>query len=266
MNRNQKQKSDHPAGQKRQTPEHGHTPSWRFQLEEQKKAQSLYVIQQAVQLKHIRRRPSFVEKLWNQLRFQPWQHRAVQGGLLLLSLLVVSWIYRTCQSDTDSVAVCSVLLVLTGNLCLSSIAHLFSWKMAELEKTLYLDLRQMVCIRMLEAGIFDLLILCILTGCLGTRFRMGILAYLFYLLVPFLWSEFFYLHMLTHIRSMHPGFRQFSSSILSGMPVLFPVCWRDAYLPEYIPVWGMLSAAGAALLTVEISCMLQKIDTGESIC
>jgi len=239
---------------------------WKFQIDEEKKADSLQLIRQAVRLKRIQKRLSFAEKALGQLRFQTWQQWAVQGCVLIFAMLFVLSFYEKHMSGLNPAAASSVFLVFAGNICLSSTVHLFSWHMAELEKTLYLDLKQMVCIRMLEAGVFDLLVLGILTGFLGGRSECGIFAYLLYLIVPFLWSEVFYLHMLAHVRSVSSGFRQLCFGILCGAAALFPVFWKDTYLPEYVIIWGIAAAAGCLLLAAEIFWLLKKIDTGEGIC
>ena len=231
-----------------------------------RKAESLRAIQQAVLQKRIQKRPSFAENVWNQLRFQTWQHWAAQGSVLLFALLFVLRIQSRCKAPADSIAACSVFLVFSGNICLSGIARLFSKNMAELEKTLYLDLKQMVCIHMLEAGIFDLLVLGILAGFSASRLDTGAFAYTLYLLVPFLWSEVFYLHMLTHARSAASSFRQLSAAALCGIAALFPSLWKNAYLPETKPVLALLSAAGCCLLAIEIRSVFGSIDAGDRFC
>lgn len=239
---------------------------WRFPIDQERKAQNLLYIRQAVRQKRMCRHFSFMEKVWNQLRFQTWQHWTVQGCILLAAMLLTAQFYKKNIHGLDAVAACSVFLVFAGNICFSNIARLFSRNMAELEKTLYLDLKQMVCIGMLEAGIFDLLVLGILAGCMGKHSENGILAYLFYLLVPFLWSEIFYLHMLSHVRNIFSGFRQLCFGTLCGALALFPVFWKHAYLPEYVPAWGMLTAAGVLLLAAEIYGIYKKIDAGDELC
>lgn len=267
-----RRQSDPDQNRQRQLPpDHGrqwpflpdHDIQWRFPLNEDRKAGSLQIIRQAANQKRIQHRPSFAENVWIQIRFQTWQHWAVQGGVLFLTMLLILWFYNRQRTDTDSIAFCSVFLVFAANTCLSSLLHLFSSHMAELEKTLYLDLKQMVCIRMLEAGIFDLIVLGLLTGFLSRSPKTSILSCLLYLLVPFLWSEFFYLHMLTHLRAVFSGFRQISVSVLCGIAALFPLFWKDVYLPEYLIIWRILTAAGALLLAAEICRMFEKINTGE---
>lgn len=243
-----------------------HDRQWRFPLDEGRKAQSLQIIRQAVNQKRIQHHLSFAESMWIQIRFQAWQHWAVQGGVLLLTLLLILWFYSRKDTDADSIAFCSVFFVFAANTCLSSLLHLFSRHMAELEKTLYLDLKQIICIRMLEAGIFDLIVLGLLTGFLSCNSKTGILSCLLYLLVPFLWSELFYLHMLTHLRAVFSGFRQITASVLCGIAALFPLFWKDVYLPEYLAIWKILTVAGALLLAAELCRMFEKIDTGEYLC
>lgn len=239
---------------------------WQFPIDQARKEQSLLHIRQAVWQKRMHRRLSFAEKAWNQLRFHTWQHWAAQGSILLTAMFLIIWFYKKNMHGLPAIAVCSVFLVFAGNICFSSIARLFSRHMAELEKTLYLDLKQMVCIGMLEAGAFDLLVLGILTGYLGSRSDNGIFTYLLYLLVPFLWSEIFYLHMLSQIRNIFSGFRQLCFGTLCGALALFPVFWENAYLPKYVPAWGVLTAAGIFLLAAEIYSIFKKIDAGDGLC
>ena len=191
--------------------------AWRFQLDESKKNRSLAVIRQAAETKQIRQYPSFRENLWNQFCFLPWKCRAAQGGMLLAAMLLAGWLNSQHADGRDSIIVCSVFLVFAGNICLSGVARLFSWHMAELEQTLYLNLKQMVCIRMLEAGILDLVILSLLAGMTGRLNSLGTGAYLLYMLVPFLWSDVLYLHMLTAFRNGAAGYRQISAGILCGL-------------------------------------------------
>ena len=155
--------------------------AWRFQLDESKKNRSLAVIRQAAEKKQIRQYPSFRENLWNQFCFLPWKCRAAQGSMLLAAMLLAGWLNSKHADGRDSIIVCSVFLVFAGNICLSGVARLFSWHMAELEQTLYLNLKQMVCIRMLEAGILDLVILSLLAGMTGRLNSLGTGAYLLYM-------------------------------------------------------------------------------------
>ena len=240
--------------------------AWRFPLDESKKENSLAAISQAAETKQLRRYPSFAANLWNQFRFQPWKNRGAQGAVLLSALLLSAWLNQKQIAGTDFITVCSVFLVFAGNICLSGVARLFSWHMAELEQTLYLNLKQMVCIRMLEAGILDLVILCILTGLTGRFNSAGTKVCLLYMLVPFLWSDVLYLHMLTAFRNGLAGYRQISAGILCGLLALLPGMLEDAYETAALPWWCAFGLAGALLLGAEIYGILGKIEGGDSLC
>ncbi len=240
--------------------------AWRFPMDESKKENSLAAIRRAAEEKQIRRYPSFAANLWNQFRFQSWKRRGVQGAVLLSAMLLSVWLNQKQLVGTDSITVCSVFLVFAGNICLNGVARLFSWHMAELEQTLYLNLKQMVCIRMLEAGILDLVILGILTGLTGRLNSVGTGVCLLYMLVPFLWSDVLYLHMLTAFRNGLAGYRQISAGILCGLLALFPVMLEDAYEAAALPWWRAFGLAGALLLGAEIYGILGKIEGGDSLC
>ena len=160
---------------------------------------------------------------------------------------------------------CSVFLVFAGNICLSHVGNLFSFHMAELEQTLYLNLKQMVCIRMLEAGIADLALLALFlatTG--GSPSKIG--TSLIYMLVPFLWSDVLYLHMLTSLRSTSSAFRSFALGLLCGALALFPLYWEFLYQSEYLFLWQGLAAAGLFMLFAEINRLICRIEEGDSMC
>ena len=86
------------------------------------------------------------------------------------------------------------------------------------------------------------------------------------MLVPFLWSDALYLHMLTSLRSSASSFRSLALGLLCGTLTLFPVLWENIYLPQYLIVWQILAAAGLFLLIAEIYRLLGRIETGDSIC
>lgn len=239
---------------------------WRFPLDEERKEQGLHVIRRTVACSRIRSYPSFMENVWSQMRFQSWTHWLLEGGILLAAMLLAFWL---CQDDTNPVelfAACSAFLVFAGNLCLSGVADLFSWHMAELEQTLYLSLKQMLCIRMLEAGIADLAVLAVFAGVTGGGEETGIGVYLLYMLVPFLWSDILYLRMLMFFRSVFSGARQIAMGALCAIFACFPAMLEYVYEPEYVPVWCALSIAGLLFLIMEIYEMFGKIEKGDQIC
>lgn len=239
---------------------------WRFPLDEEEKEKRLAAISQAVGKKQLRYYPSFWEKLWNQLRFQSWKYRMSQGAVLLAAMLLVLYLEQKETAGTESITVCSVFLVFSGNICLSGIGRLFSWHMAELEQTLYLNLKQMVCIGMLEAGLIDLAVLSVLTGFAGKMSQLGTGTTLLYMLVPFLWSDILYLQMLTALRNTQPGYRHLAAGLLCCLLALFPVLLKDRYNTDYLPVWALGAVAGVLLLAAQIYRMLGKMEGGDSLC
>lgn len=239
---------------------------WRFPVDERRKAACMREIRLQVEEKRFRRYPSFAENVWNELRFQsPW-HWALQGGVLFAALLVAVWGSRMAGTNSVNIAASSVFIVFAGNICLSGVARLFSWHMAELEQTLYLNLKQMICIRMLEAGVVDSGVLAILTGVGGGCSVSGTGVYFLYMLVPFLWSDVLYLYMLTAFRNLFSGFGQTAAGVICGLLALFPAFLEKAYQPDYVPVWAALSVAGILVLGVELYRIPGKIERGEHVC
>lgn len=240
--------------------------NWKFPLNEKKRAGALAVISQEILKKQIRTYPSLLESIWNQLRFQSWRHWLLNGGILLFAMLFAVSLREKNLDDIKSVTSCSVFFVFAGNIGLSSIMRLFSWHMAELEQTLYLNLKQMVCIRMLETGVFDLIILLFFAGITGGGSEMGAAMYFLYMLVPFLWSDIMYLYMLVFLRNIIFTLRTFTLGVSCGVLALFPLLWKDVYEPEYKAIWLILLAAGILVLAAEVYHILVKIEGGDSVC
>lgn len=249
-----------PADQTGKHPINIPTSEWRFPINEEKKSKCLAVIYQEASLKQLRYYPTFPEHIWNQMRFQPLTHWLTLGILLLSAMLLALWFRRKNGGNMEMLTTCSVFFVFAGNICLSQIARLFSCHMAELEQTLYLNLRQMVCIRMLEAGIANLVILTAILGITGETKPFGIGTSLIYMLAPFLWSNILYLHMLTCLRNTGSGLFSSALGLLCGIAAIFPVLWESAYRPEYLIVWKCLTIAGGFLLAAEIVNLLGRID------
>ncbi|GAA0254411.1 hypothetical protein MCI89_13655 [Muricomes sp. OA1] len=240
--------------------------SWRFPLDVKRKKESLGKIGQAVEKKQIRKYPSLAANIRSQFKFQSWKYWALQGGILVAAMALVLYLSRVEADGEGAISVCAVFLVFAGNIGLSGLGRLFSRNMAELEQTLYLNLKQMVCIQMLFGGAADLLVLGMIVGIAGGQNEAGAGACLLYMLVPFLWSDLLYLYMLTAFRSIWPGFWQVSAGLIGGLLALIPVFLKDAYKAVYLPVWGVLAAAGCLLLAAEILYMLEKIERGEGLC
>lgn len=239
---------------------------WRFPVSKRKKQENLLEISRAVQRKKIRYYPSFSSCILKQLRFQSGQHWVLQGGILLAAILLTHYLNYKEAEENISIAVCSLFMVLAGNICLSGVARLFSWHMAELEQTLYLNLKQMVCIQMLLAGMIDSIVLALIVIMGKNQCNGGAGVYLLYLLVPFLWSDLLYLRLLMIFRGGMRGYRQLAAGFICGALAVFPVLLEDAYHLTYLPVWGILAILGAGGLVMEIHRMLGKIDGGEVLC
>lgn len=239
---------------------------WEIPIDEKKKAEGMAVIHREVTEKKIRHYPSFPEHIWTQMWFRPKIYWMLEGGVLPLAMALLFWLTKNNVKADEMIRICSVFFVFAGNIALSSISCLFSFHMAELEQTLYLNLKQMVCIRMLEAGIFDLAVMGVFMSMAGGENQMETGMYMIYMLVPFLWSDVLYLHMLGFFRNAAYGLRNFASGFVCGILACFPVIWEDSYIFSYRRIWIFMAAAGTVLLIMEIRRMLGRIEEGDSVC
>ncbi len=239
---------------------------WKFPIDEKKKAEGMAAIHREITAKKIRHYPTFLENVWIQVKFQPMNHWIAEGGLLLSAMALMLWLTRIGNREYGKLMICSVFIVFAGNIALSSIGRLFSWHMAELEQTLYLDLKQMVCIRMLEAGLFDLAVIGLFMSAAGGADQIEAGMYLIYMLVPFLWSDTLYLHMIGYFRNAAYGLKSFAAGMVCGILACFPLIWEEAYAFSHRPIWFFMAAAGMVLFICEIRRILGKIEGGDSVC
>lgn len=115
--------------------------------------------------------PSLAANIRSQFKFQSWKYWALQGGILVAAMALVLYLSRVEADGEGAISVCAVFLVFAGNIGLSGLGRLFSRNMAELEQTLYLNLKQMVCIQMLFGGAADLLVLGMIVGIAGGQMK-----------------------------------------------------------------------------------------------
>lgn len=246
--------------------------SWRFGLDESRKEEGLAEIAQAVKKKKIRYYPSFGVCILEQMRYQTWQNRLIQGGILLLALALCLVLKKSKLEDVESIVLGSAFMAFAANICLSGVGSLFSRNMAELEQTLYFNLKQMVCIQILQAGILDGFILALFVIFCGDRAMGGTGAYLLYIIVPFLWSDIIYLHLLASMRAggrtkgLESGMRGFTTGVICGMAAIFPAFLENAYAVIYLPAWGIAALAGIVVLCLEVRRLFGKIEGGEGLC
>lgn len=262
--------------------------SWRVGLDSSRKEEGLAEIALAVQKKKIRYYPSFVDCMLQQMKYQTLENRLLQGGILIMALALSVALRKFRVEDTTAIVLCSAFMAFAANICMCAVGSLFFRNMAELEQTLYFNLKQMVCIQILQAGMTDVLILALLTILCGGQNIAGAGAYLLYLLVPFLWSDILYLHMLTSLRGKGRGRRSgrhlegrsgrgmqsemqenmggVALGLVCGMAAVFPVFLGNVYEAAYLPVWGLAALAGFIALVMEIRRLLGKIEGGEGLC
>lgn len=90
--------------------------------------------------------------------------------------------------------------------------------------------------------------------------------YMIYMLVPFLWSDALYLHMLGFFRNTASGLKAFASGIVCGMLACFPIMWDEVYTFSYRRVWVLMAVFGTVFFICEICRMLGRIERGDSVC
>lgn len=239
---------------------------WRFPVDERKKEDGLGQISLEIEQKKIRNYPSFWRGILEQMQFQTPGFWICQVLILAAALLFGIYLKGLGEGGLTAMTMVSVFTVIAGSVSINSLNRVFAWHMAELEQTLYLNLKQMVSMHLLLSGVIDLCFLSILIGLLGPSQSEGMGAFAVYLLVPFLWANVCWLQALTAWRGILRGYRQICLGLFCGLMALLPGFIPEVYASVYLPVWGGLFVAGFMGLAAALRRLFRKTEGGDMIC
>lgn len=242
--------------------------SWRFPMDERKRKASLQKIREGAENQDIRisHYPGFLACAASQLRFQSRGYWGLQAVLAAGGICLIQYLSDAGVDGSGMCAALSSFLVLAGNLALGGLGRIFGFHMEELEQTLYLDMKQMIAIQMALAGVMDLVFISILFMGAGTQVKIPAGNFLLYILVPFLWSDAAYLHLLMIKRGRMQGYRQAAFSMTAALASLFPAFVGQAYESVFLPVWAGMLFLGILLLVWEIRRLFGKRKGEELVC
>lgn len=233
-------------------------------IDQDKKKVNLAEIGRAAKQKKIRQYPSFARNMLVQLRYRPAAVWAAEGICLGAAFFLSMGVRR--MTGPQIFTACAVFLVLAGNLGLAGLGRLFSRNMAELEQTLYFNLKQMTAIQMVFGGVLDMLVFLVFVLILGPDGTERTAEFVLYLLVPFVWADAWALRVFTEIRGNSPGFRQMGIVLISVTAASAPLFVPDLYRQMFLPFWGGALAVGAVVLGLAVRRIFSVIEGREELC
>lgn len=235
-------------------------------VDPEKKKKALTAIGYSISRKVIRYSPSLWENLRIQLQYISWFYWGAQiSGVFLFTLLF----YRMGTQKAviyDYITWFSIGAALLGLAGVSELGSHFSNRMAELEQSCYLNLKQQWIIKMILFGGADILILSLFTGGIAWRTDRGFLALGVYLLVPFLLSNICYLLALSAMRGGTGRYFRLGLAVVMGLAAAAPGMYPPVYMAQFVWVWALVLAAAVILLVLEVRSLLGKLTKGDALC
>lgn len=253
----------------------------------QGKKRALEAIEKSIQAKKTVFLPTWQQIFCTQLTLFSRGYWCFQAFWLLLGAAAVLWAQELAaygqnspffgplvpggQMIPGSVS-CAVLLpVLSAIMALVSVAGFaelgkcFSCHMWELEHSCFLDLKQLLAVRMAITGLVDLLLLVCFTAASLGRLQMGFWQTGIYLLTPFVCNALLYLTVFTFARGNN-RFLQACVLVAACCVSFLPACIPHLYEKAALWLWIAALAAAGSLAAAELFYLAGKLERGEEIC
>lgn len=227
---------------------------------------ALLAIQDAIATKRIRNTPSPGELIQIQLQYITPSFWALQGGLLFLLILLLYRLPGQNAELTDYLWWSSIAAAWMGVLSNGVLGRHFSYRMAELEQSCYMNLSQMWTIRMILTTGVDIGILTVFSGGIAARTETFFGRVAMYLLVPFLLSNVCCLLMISALRSGRRKYTLAALAVITALLAVSPCVVTEAYTTAYLWVWFCLLVLGAAAFAGQIRSCYGRMTRGEMIC
>lgn len=232
----------------------------------ERKSRSMDVLRQAVSEKRLLYKPSLLNLLGIQLQYISPGFWALQGGLLLVVVLLL---WRTSSIHgglVDYLWWGSVTAAWMGMLVCGDLGRHLSRGMAELEQSCYFNLPQMWTIKMVLTGGADILILGFCCGGIAYNTDTPVWQVSVYLLVPFVLSNLCCLLLLTLLRGKRGHGTLLALAIVIAMAASGPSLAVWSYTWNFLWTWVMTLAVGSVLLARQLRQCYKKISRGEILC
>ena len=159
----------------------------------------------------------------------------------------------------------SALLALIGITGFGELAKSFACRMAELEQSCYLNLRQLLAVRMAITGLLNLLFLACFIGVSQGRLQAGLLRVSLYLLTPYVCNMLLYFTAFTFGRG-RGKLLQISILLAAGCLSFLPVLLPGLYEISALGLWIAALFGATALMAAEIVYLTKELERGEKIC
>ena len=231
-----------------------------------KKAESLLLIRNHINAKEVRNTPSLSELIWIQVQYITPVFWVLQGGLLILLILLLYQLPEQMTELTDYLWWSSIAAAWMGVLSNAVLGGHFSNRMAELEQSCYINLSQMWTIRMMLTTGVDICILTMFSGGIAARTDTFFGRIAMYLLVPFMLSNICCLLLIGALRGSREKYTLAALAVVTALLAMSPSVFPEAYTAAYLWVWFCLLVLGAVIFTGQIRNCYNRMTRGEMIC
>lgn len=237
-----------------------------IQIDTVQKQKVLKKLAEAVEEKRYMHCPSFWEIFHGQLKYISGFCLGGQIAVPLILLILFQYFQKQGEEMMLYLGVGSGVSGCMGIFLIMELSRSRDFRMAELEHTCYLNLKQVWCVKMILFGCLDILTLTAISFGIAGNTSFGMIRTIVYLLVPFVVSNVLQLLVFTVLRSRKGEYLQVGVAILAGILSLLPLYYSEWYKASYFGMWVSVLVVSLVFLIKEVMQVYHNLEEGEGIC
>lgn len=235
-------------------------------IDKERKSNTINILQKEIECKEV----SLVvskRKIWRtQMRYadRSMYFFHLLGCAFMLFLMVVMDIRNV---DSESMITFSMVLAgILGSLSILGIGKVCFTELAELGETCFFNVQQMTAFEMIRSGIINLATLTAGILFAGSQWKIHLLQFGLYLLVPFIFTQCICLgSLLTEVGRRNAWLIAAIGAFLSVFYVILASTPR-LYTESVLFIWVIALFTGVSVFGIQINTLFREIGKGEILC
>lgn len=241
---------------------------FRLQMETDpgRRKKALDTVREAAEKKKVLYRPALWEVILAQFSYVSKGYWAGQGLFLSVLLLLFRNMDANISDVREYIVFGSMGAALLGMLAAAELGKHGSCRMAEIEQTCYLNLKQIWLVKMALFGVVDIGILGLIVYLAAEKTEYAIGAVVLYILVPFVISNICYFFLLFSDGSRGGKYVQAAAAAVLILAASVPGQFPKAYAEAFLWIWGVVLAVSLLVFAVELYKLTEKLSGGKAVC
>lgn len=235
-------------------------------IDKERKSNTINILRKEIECKEVRLVVS-KRKIWRtQMRYadRSMYFFHLFGCAFMLFLMVVMDMRNV---DSESMITFSMILAgILGSLSILGIGKVCFTELSELGETCFFNVRQMTAFEMIRSGIINLTALAAGILFAGSQWKIHLLQFGLYLLVPFIFTQCICLGaLLTEVGRRNAWLIAAIGAFLSVFYVILASTPR-LYTESVLFIWVIALFTGVFVFGIQINTLFREIGKGEILC